>query len=106
MEPKELYGKLQRLAELEERISEKDEVKFGDPDCAEHSRLVESFPLLSLEDVYKYHKCLEDVSVQAEQEMHKREGKLRKKILDVLRAKCSPSAYTAIEISIERIFGV
>ncbi len=58
MENKELFARLNRIAELEKIIKEKKSRKFGDKDVAEYNSLLFSIPNLSIKEITDYSKWL------------------------------------------------
>lgn len=124
MEPEDLHYTLEDIEKLEEIISEKGELQFGDPGFVEYNKLVNSVKILSLDDLRDYHRFLlekyiverqeeiDEIKEQAEEEKQKKIGKLRGqleedlniKTLDSLRRICSPCAYSQIESVVDRVF--
>ena len=63
MEPDELYNKLQEIVQLEpliKKLEVQGQIEFGDKNIRRYNYLINSIPKLSVGDILKYHKYLEN----------------------------------------------
>lgn len=125
-EIEKLHDTLQKIADLEGRISAKGKVEFGDPDVIAYNHLVSSLQILSLNDLMQYRGLIfgyakQEVENRLELECEKIESRCKKaerkegllqralkaqekEILDALQSTCSPDAYSTLQFAIKQSY--